>query len=332
MKFRLFLIAALIALTFTALFIHYSISQVPKPWRGFTFSNIPQEIESYPGENITIEGGAINIGWYWLGDFHLTVSGLPEGYNYSITPSYFENLRILREWNPQQGVYRIPQNFTLLIKIPENGFGVHLVNITGQEFRSWYKFSNSTQFILKVISLPNFTITDIVIPETITQYQPFNLTFTAKNEGVGTGSLNITIDTPEDWDVSERTKTIVLDVGASQPVEIVITPTNTSGNINILAEYPYKETIVNITQLGPFLTPMPVELPPVELPGPTGFAAVVEFFRSLGPIVFGVGIILLIIIIWNVWGIYKGYKKKKEPEEMKEKKKQAEPSNSIPEL
>lgn len=332
MKFSLLATAALIAFVFTAFFIHYSISQVPRPWRGFVFANIPQEIEAYPGENITIEGGAINIGWYWLGNFNLTLSGLPEGYDYNITPSYFENLRILREWNPIQGVYRIPQNFTLVINIPENGFGVHLVNITGQEFRSWYKFSNSTQFLLRVISLPNFTITDIAFPETATQYQPFNLTFTAKNEGVGTGSLNITIDVPEDWDVSERTKMIVLDAGASQDVKIVITPTNTSGYVNILAEYPYKETIINITQLGPFLTPMPIELPPVEVPRPTGFAAVVEFIRSLGPIVFGIGIILLIIIIWNVWSIYKAYKKKKEPEEMKEKKKQVEPSNSMPEL
>src|SRR3990170_5142660 len=307
MKFRILAVASIIVLAFTAFFTQYSISQTPRPWRSFIFTDVPAEINAAPGETVTIKGGVLNNGWYWLGDFRLSLSGLPDGYNYTITPNYLEDLMILREWNPQQGVYRVPQNFTLSIKVPNEGFGVHILNMTGQESRSWYKFSNSTVILLKVSSTPKFTLSDIVIPETVAQYKPFNLTFTVNNEGEGSGTLNIAIDAPQDWDVSARNLVVSLDPGASQPVVVTVTPTNTSGNLNILAGYPYKETIVNITQVGPYLTPSPVEMPSEGVPS-SGFAAVVEFVKGLGPIVFGIGVILLIIIIWNILGIYKGYK------------------------
>lgn len=327
MRFGVAITVILIVLTFTLFFVHYSISK--RPWRGFIFTDVPEEIVAYPGETVEIEGGMLNIGWWWMHNFNLTLTGLPEDYEYNITPQYFEHLRILREWNPIQGLYRIPENFTLSIKIPEEGFGLHLVNITGQEFFSWRKVGNSTHFLLRVISFPNFTISDIVVPEIVTEYEPFNISFTVENRGVGSGEINISIEVPEDWDISERSKLIVLGPNSSTPVDIIITPTNTSGSINLFADYLQRENIINITKIGPHLIPMPIELPPEEI-APTGFAALIEFVLSLGPIVIGIGLILLVIIIWNVWSIYKGYKEKKRPEEMK--KKQAEPSNSVPEL
>jgi len=325
MRFGVVIAVILLALTFTLFFVHYSTSK--RPYRGFVFTDIPEEIVANPGDTVEINGGMLNIGWWWFHNFNLTLTGLPEDYEYNITPQYFEHMRILREWNPIDGLYRVPEKFTLTIKVPENGFGLHLLNLTGQEFFSWRRTGNSTYILLKVISLPEFTISDIVIPETVTEYEPFNISFTVENKGVGWGEIEITVEAPEDWDVSERTKTIALSPNTSIPVDITITPTNTSGSINLFADYWQRENIINITKMGPYLVPVPFEV--AEEAPPTGFAAFAEFVSSLGPIVIGIGLILIVIIIWNVWSIYKGHKEKKKPEEMKKEQVETE---SIPEL
>lgn len=321
MRSKLLALAILFALTSVAMFVQFSLSQTPRPWRGFTFTDVPAEIQGVRGQTVSFNGGVLNTGSYWLGDFNITLSGLPAGSQYTVTPSHFEDVMIVREWNPQQGVYRIPQNFSVSIKVPEDASGVYLVNIVGQEFRSWYKYSNSTQILLKISGNPQFTITDIVFPETVTQSEPFNVTFTVKNGGTGFGSLNVRIDAPSDWTVSSRVQSVSLDAGASKPVSIEITPTNTSGNISIYADYPSGGSVINMTQNGPYLTPAE-QTPSNEQPSPTsGYGALVGMFKGIGPIVFAIGVILLIVIVWNVWAIYKDYKSKKEPEDMKSAKK-----------
>ena len=322
MRFKVVLTTVLLVLTFTLLFVQYSISKTP--YKGFIFTDMPKEITANPGDTIEIKAGLLNIGWWWLHNFNLTLTGLPEDYEYNITPQYFDHFRILRAWNPTDGLYRVPENFTLTIKIPETGFGLHLLNLTGQEFFSWRKVGNSTLFLLKVISLPNFTISDMIIPEIVRENEPFTINFTVNNGGVGSGAISILIEAPEDWDVSERTKTVTLDANTSTPVEISITPTNTSGTISIYADYMQRENVINITKTGPYLVPLGVGEEPVA--APTGLTAFVDFVLGLGPIVIGIGLVLLVIIVWNVWGIYKGFKERKKPEEMK---KQVEPSPNL---
>jgi len=326
-------IASLILLTliFTLSFTY--LVTAPTPFRGISIT-VPDEVSGFPGETVTIDGEILNFGQWWLHDFNLTLSGLPENYDYSTNPEHWEHLRIIREWNPEKGVYKAPEKFTLTIKIPEDAVGVHLVNITGQEFVSWKKFSNSTQFILRVTSLAEFSIGDIIVPETVTEFEPFNISMNVKNEGTNVGRIDVTVEVPEDWSVDEKTKTLIIEGGESSPAEFMITPTNTSGEITVFAEYPHRETVLNITKIGPYLVPLPAVAPPTALP--SGLAALIESIKDLGPIVIGIILVLVVIIAWNIWSIYKGYSSRKKPEKMKKKqggtKKPKEASESFPQL
>jgi len=324
MKFKLISLI-LIILAISVLLSSFAIS--PRPFRAFEII-VPEEVLAYPNETITIEGGILNQGTWWCHNFNLTLYNLPENYEYEFDPSWWEHLRTLREWNPEQGVYRVPEKFTLTIKVPEDASGIHRVNITGQEFVSWRKVSNSTEFILKIITFPEFTITEIDIPEEVTEFEPFDMSFSVNNVGEGVGKIDITIEIPEDWNVSEKLKELTVEPNTSEVVELTITPSEASGEILIYAEYPYRELILNITKVGPYLIPTPVG-EPIEIPEvPTGFAAILEFLKELSPLVIGIGIVLLLIIAWSAWGIYKSYGTRRKPEEMK--KKQTE--STFPEL
>jgi len=325
MKFKLI---SLILIVVVASILLSSFAISPRPYRAFEII-VPEEVLAYPNETVTIEGGVLNKGIWLLHDFHLTLSDLPEDYEYEFSPGWWEHLMTIREWTPERGVYRVPVNFTLTIKVPEDAYGIHRVNITGQEFMSWRKVSNSTEFILKVITFPDFTITNLIVPEEVTEFEPFDMSFSVNNIGEGLGKIDISIELPEDWDISEKSKSLTLEPDTSESVELTITPTNTSGEILIYAEYPFKELILNITKVGPYLIPTPVGVPVEEPEVPTGFAALLEFLKELSPLVIGIAIVLLLIIAWSAWGIYKSYGTRREPEEMK--KKQVE-STTFPEL
>jgi hypothetical protein len=290
------------------------LTESQKPWRVFVIQ-VPGEVSGSPGETVTINAGILNKGMWWLHNFNLSLSGLPAGYEYTFNPQHWDDLPILRAWDPVNGLYIVPSNFTLTIKIPENAVGSQLVTITGQEFMSWKQFSNSTQFILKALSIPSFELTDIVIPETVKEGQPFNITMRAKNSGSTSGKIDVTVKMPADWNVTEKTKSLIINASSSSPVVFTITPTNTSGQVTIYAEYPYKATVVNITKVGPVLMPVREEVPSgVTLPT---FGRVTDVLRGVSPVVIGVIVVLVIIILWNVWSIYRDYKTRKKPEEMK---------------
>lgn len=281
------------------------------------FISMPEEVEVNAGDIAIIDGKITNTGMWWLRQFNFTLQGLP--YEYEIIPQYWEEVRILRDWNPQDGVFRVPENFTIKIKVPTDAIGVHFVIITGQEFRSWRQVSNSSIFILKVIPKvpiqPNVTLSNIVFPEKVLANKVFMMNFTINNFWEFPLDMNVSVDLPADWITLQPLKSFSLEPNTSVKTNFTIFPTNTSGKISLILKYPFKQDILDITEVSPLLTPEEeiIEVPEVK-PKPTGFAAIVEFIKNLSPIVIAVIILILIIVIWNIVKIYRFYRGRKRPE------------------
>ena len=323
MKLKLFrLIFLFLLITTMSVSLAY-IVQAPRPYRGF-FISMPELVEAVPGELVTINGTILNFGWWWLHNFNLTASGLPESYAVTFSPQWFEHVRILREWNPEQGLYLIPEKFTMSIQVPENATGVFTINVTGQEFMSWKQVSNSTTFILRVSAPAKLSITDIVVPEEVIEFREFNISFSVKNEGLTDQVVTLSVSAPAGWNVTPE-QSLTVNASSSSEVSFALTPTNTSGEISVLLQYPYKAQVLNITKVGPMLVP--------TAPGiitPTGLVAWFEHqLKTLPSWIIIVAIVFLVIIAWNMYKILKGYKfriVRKKPEEMK---KQIEPANHL---
>jgi len=267
-------------------------------------------------KKLKLEGKLWNTGRWWLRNFKLWIEYVPEGFNYTFEPDSFKEVRIIRAWNPKRGLYKLPEKFNLTFSIPENASGKYLFKIIGQEFTTYWKYSNSSMFYIRVISpkvkkpsYANFSFSDIVFPETVVEFEPFNISFFVENTGTAAGQVNLSISIPEDWNVSEKEKSLTLKSGESSLVEFTIIPTNTSGQIVVFAEYPYKQTILNITKQGPILIPVTKE------EAEEGLAALL---RELSPYLLILAVIFLAIIIWNVWGIYKVKISRKREEKMVE--------------
>lgn len=323
MQARKLVFVGLITLALLLLSTNFAVA--PRPWRGFVII-LPEEVSVYPGEEVEVKGGILNIGMWWLHWFNLSLEGLPNDFEYQVEPNYFEHLRILREWNPEKGVYRVPENFSIRIKVPENATGLYLVRITGQEHMSWKKISNSSSFILRVLPLTNFTITNISIPEEVKEFEPFNISMLVNNLGPTFGRINISVELPADWNISEKFVSLALNANESKELIFTITPSNTSGEIKVKAEYPYRQEIIKIEKVGPYLIPSPavekIEIPKPKLP--TGFQAFVESIKALPDYVKGIIIVLIVIIVYNILSIIQTRRKKKKPEEMKKEKKKGE--------
>lgn len=307
------LFASLVVLTSVSKF-----SQAPRPFRGFVIS-LPETVEVDPGQTVTINGSILNIGQWWLHDFNISLKGLPDGSEVKVIPERFEHLRIIREWNSKEGVYRVPEKFWIELKIPEGSAGVFLVNVTGKEWASWKKFENSTIFVLKVSApAPKISISDIVVPEEVKEGESFNISFEVKNEGLVNQIVSLKVVAPEDWKIEPQEQNLTVKADSSEFLIFTLTPTNTSGEISVFLQYPYKAQILNLTKVGPYIVPSVAEMPEVGVP--TALAALVEFMKT-NPVVAIIAIILLLIILWNVWEIVKGMRVKKirkKPEEMVE--------------
>lgn len=292
-----------------------SISYSQRPYRMFTIV-LPEQVDVYPGEAVTIKGGVLNNGWWWLRNFSLTISGIP--FPYDIKPSHWDEVKIIREWNPQQGVYKVPENFTLTIGIPDNAIGVYAVNVTGQEFQSFYQVSNSSIFILKVLAVPKFSVSDIIIPEDVTEYKAFKISMSIKNEGLKEAPANVSINLPSGWNVDKKSQYLRVGANSSTSIEFLITPTNTSGQITVDLVYPYKQTIMNITKSGPYLIPMPLEVVVPEAPK-TKIEIIVDFIKGLSSWVIGILVVAFVVLAWYFYNITKNLRGRKKPEEMKKK-------------
>jgi hypothetical protein len=244
-------------------------------------------------------------------------------YDYFVVPTRFDNLRILRGWDSNTGIYIMPEAFILTIKIPEDATGVSFVTIKGQEFQSWKQVSNTTAFVLKIASAPTkFSITDLVIPENVTEFKPFDITFKVNNEGSAKGNITIITNASEDWTISEKAMALTLDANSSKDVVVTITPTNSSGIISISAEYPYNQTIIHITKVGNLLIPMPSATTTTQAKPLLPSYIVLPYFNKAIPlnritVLIIIIIIVVLVILWKVLSMYQFKIKRGQPEEMK---------------
>ncbi len=314
---------------------------------------LPEEVNATAGSNITINGGILNTGMFWLHKFNITVEDCP--YEYEVTPSYWEEVRILREWDPQRGVYRVPESFTITIRIPEDAYGVHVIKVTGQEHHSFRQVANDTFFVLKVraptaappapptpppVVGPKLKVSDILMPETVVEQKPFNVTYRIVNEGDAPTAASVTIMLPEEWEVKNATQLVSIKANDSAVGRFEVTPSATPGEVSLYVEYPYNETILNLTKVGPYVQPvtaMPA-LPnittttvpeEVEKPFFVGLweEAVALFNRVIArvkavlalftPLTLGIVVFLLVVIAWLSIGIVKSFTARKKPERSK---------------
>lgn len=344
-----------LVLLFTAVGMLTSLAVMPLLARSrMTFYSfeviLPEEVEAMPGEDVTIDGGILVTGFYWLHRFELTVSGLP--YEYGVEPEWEEHVRILREWNPEQGVYRVPEKFQLNINVPEDATGSYIVTVTGQEHHSFREVSNFSYFVLRIAGepiRPQLTISEILVPEEITEYEPFQLAFRVNNEGPIDAVATISVVVPEEWEVDEPTQTLTIEKNDSTASAFSIIPTTTAGEVSLVVEYPFREEIIKFTKAGPYLIPTgatTTTLPPEEKPVSlldqiVGYAsalfdaAVAKFESIAGPyatsIVMGVIFVLFIIVVWLILDIIRFTKReKKKPEKMKPKPKKTKISEVGP--
>jgi len=304
---------AVSAILLVALVMLVKTATAPRPYRAFVLG-MPETVEAAPGDTVEINGTILNTGYFWLHDFNLTADGLPKEFNVTFEPSWFDNVRILRNWNEVQGLYIVPETFVMKIDIPPTSAGVFAVTVKGQEFQSWRQVSNTTAFMLRVTSTPKVSLSDIVVPEQVFVNQSFNVSFDVKNEGLLDQLVNLTLAAPQDWVVEPAEQSVIVKVNASQHVEFSIVPTNTSGDISVLMEYPYKSHLFNITKSGPYLIPIETG---EKL---TGLTAWIDQLKQLPIAIILVALALIAIIIWNLWKIAQHYKfrvVRKKPEDFK---------------
>ena len=351
---QIFLAGAIISVITCTLFFAAMVYPAATSSAFYSFSiGTPEEVVAKPGDTVTVDGTILVTGWWWLHDFNLSVKGLD--YNYEITPQQWEEVRILREWNPDAGLYRVPEKFQMTINVPQDAYGVHIVTITGQEHHSFREISNSTFFALKVSAeekqpaqpaAPELAVSDILVPEKVEEGMPFNITFLVNNKGNESTVAEVSILLPAGWNVSEKKQALSIKANDSAAGRFAVTPSDTAGEVSLYIEYPYKQTILNLTRIGPFLKPTVAETTvattttvleraPFEsliesikdavrpYIGPV--RPLIEPFRPFAtPVTIGIVVVLLIVIVWLLAGIAKHYaaqwKEKKPTKETKEAK------------
>jgi hypothetical protein len=314
---------------------------------------MPEEVTAVPGETVEVEGEILVTGFYWLHNFDMTVTGSP--YEYEIEPEWWEHVRILRDWNPDDGLFRVPETFSLSIDVPEDATGSYIITVEGQEHHSFREISNFTYFVLRTEGepiKPQLSISDILVPEKIKEFEPFQLTFRLNNDGPVDTVATVAVVVPEDWQVDEPSQDITVESGESAASAFSIIPTTTPGDVSLLVEYPFKEEVITFTKAGPYLLPAGATTT-TEFEGNVsepilsqliGYASVLlesvtkGFEGFAGPyatsIIMGIIFVLFVIIVWLVFDIVKFVKGRgaKEPEEVKEKTKGVEASDSVIDL
>lgn len=254
---------------------------------------------------------------------------MPADYNVTVIPKRFDAVGITREWNPKQGLYRVPDKFLVIIQTPENASGVFFLNATGKEWMSWRQVENSTIFLLKIApTTPKISLTDIVVPENVTENEPFNISLSVNNDALTSQFVKLSVNAPADWEKEPAEVNLTVEGNSSEPVVFTLTPTNSSGEISVFMEFPFRRQIMNMTKSGPFIAPFSTApiLPPEELQPelnftvPTALVPALDFIKA-NPIIAVIAFILVVIILWNVWQIVGHYQTKednrKKPEEIK---------------
>jgi hypothetical protein len=317
---------------FLTLFALVAIAAVPMVQSRLTYYSfeivLPTQVDATPGQDAIVQGGVLVTGAYWLHDFNLTVNGIP--YEYSITPKNpWDMVRILRDWNPVQGLFRTADPFNITIHVPANAAGSYIVLVSGAEHRSARQATNSSYFVLKVAGAPlapQLSVSDILVPETINELEPFTMSFKVDNAAPIDTAATITVKLPDDWKADTTSKTVSLKAGSSTAEQFIIVPTSSAGSVSLLIEYPFMNSIVNFTKEGPYLVPGGEnQTAPTNQTSPFSIVGnIVAYVKSisagsLSPILISLIIILLVIIVWLSLGIYNtmtGKGDKGEPEKM----------------
>jgi len=286
---------------------------------------VPDEINALPGDSVVVEGEILVTGMYWLHNFEMTIEGL--NYDYELVTNWGESVRILRGWNPDDGVFRMPETFELHIDVPEDADGVNFVSITGQEHHSWKQVSNDTYFILNVGGAPEeetiaLEIIDIEVPEEIMEFEAFDFDFKIRNKAPTPKSAIVSLVVPEGWQLDESSKTYAVAGESEESGMFRVIPTAEDGDVALFVEYPFKNRVMNFTKTGPYLVPG-TEEPTTTTTEPSGnlfgdiYSAITGFsvgiisgitgsFGDLEvPLLVGIIVVLVIVIIWLLTSIFK---------------------------
>jgi len=299
MKKLIFALIACLAISQT--FVQFAGS-VPITRRKLIVS-LPEEIEGFSGEEILISGKISSQGT-WMRKVFVYIEGLP--YTYTIEPNYFEVIPLSK-----------PSDFQIKIKIPDNleEEKLYIVTITAQE--TYTAFRTEGKATLKVRAKPTaeFSLSGIVLPQTIIENQSFPLNLTVENKGNKEEEVNVSLKLPLGWNCEDGIKSVKLSPGQASTLTFNITPSNTTGSISISMEYPYKGSIANFTRLGPILAPISFEAPKEEVP--EYITTYLTAIQEISPILNILSIIFLVIIIWNLYSMYKAGSIRKKEETMK---------------
>ncbi|MGC8812511.1 MAG: NEW3 domain-containing protein [Candidatus Aenigmatarchaeota archaeon] len=263
---------------------------------------LPEEVEGFSGEEITVSGKISSQGT-WMRKVFVYVEGLP--LTYTIEPNYFEAIPLTQ-----------PSDFQIKIKIPDNleEEKVYLVTVTAQETYTAYKIGGTKTLKVRAKPTAEFSLSRILYPQTIVENQSFPLNVTVENKGNEEEEVKISLKLPSGWSYEDGIRAIKLSPGESSTLTFTITPSNTTGSISVNMEYPYKGLMTNFTRLGPILTPISPEVPEEKVPGITAYLTAI---KEISPILNLLSVIFLIIIIWNLYSIHKTSSVRKKEETMK---------------
>ena len=300
-------------------------------WRNFRMT-VPEEVSAEPGQTLTINASILNTGRYWLRDFNITLEGLPSDYSYTVTPSHWDELRILRDWNPQDGVFKVPESFLITIKVPAGASGLHAVTVNGTEHASMYLVSNTTQFVLKVSGeAAKPEISDLSIPEVVYKGEAFDVSYRISNpvsgELAGTGKLLV----PENWAADPANRSVTLKTNESMVLNFSVTAASNVGFLTAVVEYPYGNETFNVTKESGSVIPID------RITGTglgtglgglgTSISGLFGGLQSYSPLLITIIVVIILVIAWIVWSVFGMYGKQRRPERVK---KQVE-INSLPE-
>lgn len=320
MKYRM--IKTIVLLTFLFALVP-SVTFSALKWRAFVLT-VPEEVAATPGQEVIINGTVLNTGWWWLHNFSLTLEDLPSGFEYKITPNHWDDFRITKDWNPQQGVFKIPEPILISIKVPLNAAGLYTVTAKGQENYSPYKFSNTTTFVLKIVGEPKFTISEISVPSIVYENESFNVSVDIKNEGNVETVTNVSLNIPTNWTIDFKNKVDVVEPNSTKKFTFLATPTLSAGALSAYVEFMYGKTIYNVTREGPLVVPQPKAAAPEVFPQ---IPSITGLFEKYSPVLLTIVAVIIIVIAWILWSMYTMYVKRKQPEKIK--KKESEKTTSI---
>ncbi|MEM7825487.1 MAG: CARDB domain-containing protein [Candidatus Aenigmatarchaeota archaeon] len=264
---------------------------------------LPLEVEGFSGEEVIVSGKIYSKGT-WMRKVFVYVEGLP--FVYTIEPNYFDAIALNK-----------PSEFKIKIKIPDNleEEKVYLVTVKAQETYTAYAVEGKSTFKLKAKPKAEFSLSRILYPQEIIQNQSFSLNVTVENSGNKEEVANIFLKVPEGWNYEDGITSVKLKPGEASTLSFNITPSNTTGSVSVIIQYPYKDSILNVTKLGPILSPISPEVKkPEEAETITDYLATIQ---EISPILKILSILFLAIIIWNVYSMYKTSSVRKKEETMK---------------